>query len=769
MFDGTSDVVGGGGNMFAAYQPIVVSRLATSSPLIMNTGFTAIGNNISLSTTILVDEAIANTNNQLHIFVCQEGYHGQSNMVVDVLDPEPFTLNTVGQTTIVNRDFILDAAFNVDDLRIVVLVQNSTTKKILQSSLATADYAGSLIVDIDPAGVDAPWHLQGPEGLDFTSSGETSLNLYLTGEYTLTFLDVPVWTMPSPNPQVQTLIDGEVITFTGLFTDGPFEAVTTGPIADTGLSQGAGLIDFDNDGDLDIHVVNNGSSDQLLRNDGSFSFTNVAAGTVADAGAGSSGAWADLNLDGNLDLFLGRSGETNLLMLGDGLGGFLLATAYGLDDVEETSTVCLADFDLSGTLDIYSTNKTGPNRQLSSSGDLGGGLFLLNTITGEASSSSNSNGVNWIDLDNDRHPELYLANNSNPNELIRYSTYGYFDFTSPQTANNPGQSYGSTWGDFDNDGDLDVFVSNDGEADQLYRNLGDFQFAKVDDPATKNTGHGRGTVWADFNNDTFLDLYIVRNGELDLFLLGDGLGNFTAVPIGPAEAGGQGNGVACGDIDQDGDIDLFITREGEGNAILKNTLDQGNNFFELTLIGSTPNPDAIGAVVHLVTGSTTQRRQISSGNGYLCVDSSTLHFGLGEATTVDEIEILWPDGTSQIITNLAGNQFMEVTEGGAISPVEEGQTPIRTTVLGQAHPNPFNPSTTIGFALAQSGPTHLDIFTVDGRLVRTLVDDNLAAGDHSVTWTGIDSNGRAMASGTYFYRLTAADGSRQTGRMALIK
>jgi enediyne biosynthesis protein E4 len=774
MFDGITDIVGGGGSsMFSSYQPQVVNRMNQSSPLIMNGGYTAIGNSISISTTIQVDEAISNTNNLVRFFVCQEGYHGQTNMVVDMLATEPFTLDTPGQTTVVNRDFVLEAPFNVDDLRIVVMVQNSSTKEILQATLAGADYAGSMVVEINPGGVDAPWRLLGPQGLDLTRSGEINLPLYLTGQYTLTFLDVPVWTMPANNPQTLTLVDGGQITFTGDFTGGPFAAVTAGPIANTGQSQGVSLIDFDNDGDLDVHVANNGSADQLLRNDGNLSYTDVATGLIADTGAGSSSAWADFNLDGNLDLVLGRAGESNLLLTGDGLGGFVPPTAYGFDDIESTSSVSWADFNLDGNLDLYLANNSHANRLLEGSGDLGGGLFFFTTVNaGEAGSEASSNGFNWIDLNGDRHPELYLANGSigaNPNEMLQYSSFGYFDISSAVTANNSNHSFGSTWGDYDNDGDWDLFVSNDGQADRMYRNMGEFYFETVEDPETQNSGRGRGALWADFNNDTFLDLYVVRSGELDRLLLGDGQGNFSFVPVGPEETNGLGNAVACGDLDGDGDVDLFITREGESNVLLNNTLDTGNGFFELTLIGSGNLPDAIGAVVRLTTGSTTQQRRVSAGGGYLSMDSSTMHFGLADAAIIDQVEISWPDGTSQILANLAVNQFMEVTQGAAISDVETGQTLPKVTVLDQAHPNPFNPSTTIGFALAQSGPTSLDIYTVDGRKVKNLVSETLTAGHHNVTWTGKDNAGRSVASGTYFYRLRAADGSQLTGRMALIK
>jgi enediyne biosynthesis protein E4 len=772
VFDGI-DHSGGGqpsGSMYATYLPLVVNRMGLSSPLIMNAAYVALGNDINVSVTIQVDEAIANTNNQVLFLVCQEGYHAQSNMVVDMLDTEPFTLDTVGQSTIVSRDFTLGSSFTEEDLRLIVLVQNTTTKEILQATLATADYAGTVIVDAEPNGVNAPWRLQGPEGLDFTGAGDRSVNMFFTGDYTLTFLDVPAWTTPANNPQTQTLAEDAVITFTGQYTDGPFSVLNAGPIADTGSGQGVALVDYDNDGDLDIHVVNNDSADQLLRNDGNLEFTEAASGLLADGGAGRSSAWADFNRDGFQDVLLGRDGEANLLLAGDGTGGFLAANCMGIDDTGPVSSISWVDFDLDGNLDIYASHQGQENLLLRSYGDLGGGFFLFSGVGGPTGNIGDSNGANWIDLNGDQRPELYIVNSFSGNVLLNNSSIGFDDVSYSSGLGDVTNGVGSAWGDFDNDGDFDLYLSNEAMADHIFRNGGDLLFNPILGDNTSDMGNGRGVVWADLNNDTNLDIYLVRHNQPDLFLLGDGLGGFQQIPVGPAEADGPGNTVACGDMDSDGDLDLFITREGVGNVLLSNDLAGENNFFELTLVGSENQPDAIGAVVRLTAGGITQMRHLSAGSGYLAMDAKAMHFGLADISIIDEVQITWPDGTVQSLTNLAANQFMQVTMGeDVLSPVDDTGALPRVTVLGQAHPNPFNPSTTIGFALAQSGPTRLDIFTVDGRHVRTLVSEDLNAGEHSVTWTGQDESGRTVASGAYFYRLSSADGAQQTGRMALVK
>jgi hypothetical protein len=136
---------------------------------------------------------------------------------------------------------------------------------------------------------------------------------------------------------------------------------------------------------------------------------------------------------------------------------------------------------------------------------------------------------------------------------------------------------------------------------------------------------------------------------------------------------------------------------------------------------------------------------------------------------VDQIEIFWPDGTHEIVGPTFTNQTLNIVQGqGLPSPVDD-RVPALKTALGLAHPNPFNPSTTITFALARPDNARLDVYTIDGRHVRTLVDRGLGAGPHSASWDGKDKTGQAVGSGTYFYRLTTAGGFSEAGRMVLVK
>ena len=181
------------------------------------------------------------------------------------------------------------------------------------------------------------------------------------------------------------------------------------------------------------------------------------------------------------------------------------------------------------------------------------------------------------------------------------------------------------------------------------------------------------------------------------------------------------------------------------------------------------NTSAIGARVVLTAGGVSQTRMVSSGAGYLCNNALDLHFGLGASTQVDRIEIFWPDDTYEDLGPTYTNHRLVIEQGqGLPSGVDDG-APTRQTMLGLAHPNPFNPSTTIEFALARADNARLDVYTIAGRHVRTLVDRGLGAGPHSVMWDGTDRTGRTVGSGTYFYRLTTASGFSEAGRMVMVK
>ena len=770
MFDGVSSYVGGAasGSMYLTYQPTVAARRAVSSPVQMGATYKIRGDQVTLTLDASLTAAVA-AGNTVQFLVCMDGLHSHPNLVMTTLAPEAFTPVSSGQAQHLTRTFTMDPSWSASQLSLIMFIQNNSTKAMLQATKATPAYEANITMDCEPNGLAATWHLTGPYE-SRSGSGDTALQVFDAGEYTVTWDATPYWTGPAA-PQVVTIPVGGSATFHGTYTGGPFTAQTAGGLAVAGQSRTGTLVDVDEDGDLDVHVVRNGEADLLLRNDGASGFTNVAGGLLADAGAGTGAAWADLNGDGHLDVYVTRANQANLLLRGDGAGGFTTITAYGPGIVGPVEGANWVDYNRDGKLDLYvfqNNTLSTSNTLLTGFGDIGGGTWLFSGQPSALSTSGNTAACAWTDGDLDGRLDPYVVRRYGTNQLFQNLSIGFSEMSPSCGLTDTGNDAGAAWGDFDNDGDFDLYIAIDGGADKLYRCTSPFHFELVSGPNLGDTGHARGVAWADLDNDGNLDLYVPRYNESDLVLLGDGAGGFTRVQPGIAETVAGSNGVVAGDLDGDGRIDMFIPRTALPNVVLTNGLVTTNHWLKLKLVGSGSNTSAIGARVVLTAGGIAQSRLVTSGGGMGAVLEQ--HFGLGAATTVDQIDIYWPSGVHQVLAPKPADVTLKVTEGQEpyVSGVP-GAVPAVATVLGAARPNPFNPSTTIAFTLGKAGHATLSIYTVDGRLVRTLLDEPRAAGPQTATWDGRDNAGRAAASGTYLYRLRSGDGFDASGRMTLVK
>ena len=769
MFDGTSSYVGGvgSGSMYSTYQPTVASKLATSSPVAVTASYKIRGDELTLVVDAVADAAIAGSNS-VHFLICLDDFHAHTNMVLATLASEAFTPTAAGHTQHIERTYTLDPAWDRSLLNPIILVQNNTTRAMVQGAVALPNYEANVTLDCEPNGLDAGWTLSGPYGT-ITGHGDAAFDLFDAGSYTVTWDASPYWTTPA-GPQQQVIAVGGSAVFQGVYTDGPVAAITGGALAASGEHRAATLVDIDGDGDLDVHVVRYNEADRLLRNDGAMGFVDIAAGAIADAGPGTGAAWADLTGDGYLDVFLARSGQPTVLLRGDGAGAFTPITAYGPIVTGPVEGANWVDFNRDGKLDLYlyQNNVSTTNQLLAGFGDIGGGTWLFMGQSGNLTMGGNTAATSWTDLDLDGRLDPYVVKRFGANQMFQNLAIGFNDATPGSGLTDSGNESAAAWGDFDNDGDFDLYLASDGGADKLFRTSTPFHFEYVTGPNLGDTGNARGAVWADLDNDTHLDLYVTRNGQPDLILLGDGTGAFTSVKPGVDEATAGGVGVAAGDLDGDGRVDIFVPRAGLPSVVMKNGLGAGNHWFKVRLEGSGLNRSAIGARLVLTSGGITQSRLLTSGTG----SPVTLeqHFGLGAATSVDQLDIYWPSGLHQVITPKPADIVLNVLEGQ--DPVVSGvrdDVPQPATVLDAARPNPFNPSTTISFALASPQRATLAVYTVDGRLVRTLLDGDLAAGPHAVTWDGRGSDGRAVSSGTYLYRLRTEGGFDRSGRMTLVK
>jgi len=294
--------------------------------------------------------------------------------------------------------------------------------------------------------------------------------------------------------------------------------------------------------------------------------------------------------------------------------------------------------------------------------------------------------------------------------------------------------------------------------------------ADSESTVTGNRGRSSGSAWGDINNDGYLDLIVANrsadNSPSGIFLyINDSVGDFTLHRFGN-RFHGRAIAAVLSDDDADGDLDLFITYGGHDdlqlNRYYNNTLNSANNWLQIELVGSALIPTATNAtgIGSRVTIKTTvggvylwQVREMTSRSGFRAQSGQRLHFGLGDATSVDSLVIDWPSGTQQILTNVAVNQLVEIEE--ALPTSDAPQLPEETTSLLRAYPNPANAGVTIEVRPPEPGSFSVGVFDLRGRRLALLRGHAGSSELITLHWNSIGMEGPVPA-GRYFFQLRSA-------------
>jgi enediyne biosynthesis protein E4 len=457
---------------------------------------------------------------------------------------------------------------------------------------------------------------------------------------------------------------------------GRFEDVTAKAGIEHGRVYGMGACaaDYDNDGWIDLVITGVGAN-ALYRNNGNGTFTDVTAKAGIGPGSfGASCALADVDRDGFVDLFVTNYVDARV----DNNAFCGMPTSNTRMYCHPLNYAPLASV-------LYHNN--------------GNGTFAdVSTKAGIAGRRGSGLGVVIGDYDDDGWPDIVVANDSMPNFLYHNEGRGAFKEIALEAGiavasdGNPRAGMGIDLADYDGDGRADLFITNhELEAHTLFRNLGRGLFADM----TSQTGValetlpyvGFGTTFLDYDNDGDLDLAIANGHVLDnsghyrpgskmeqrkLLFRNDGR-RFKEVGrlAGPGFAIEKiGRGLAAADIDNDGDLDLLFTNNGDTADLLRNMADHGsnaNNALLVRLVGTRSNRSAVGARLVLTAGPVTQVREVKAGSSYLAQNDLRQHFGLGRAAQVDRLEIRWPSGQTDALTNIASNQIVTVTEGKGVT------------------------------------------------------------------------------------------------------
>lgn len=466
--------------------------------------------------------------------------------------------------------------------------------------------------------------------------------------------------------------------------DGSFSETTLeAGVGDTGYGMGCTVGDYDNDGDMDLYVTNYGPN-VLYRNEGNGHFTDVTAEAgVGDPHWSTSAAFFDYNGDRYLDLYVVNYLDFNLKnnQICGGMasswespGGTLLKMA------KNRRTYCSPQR-YNGAPNVLYRNE-------------GNGRF--SDVTREMDVFSlygKGLGIATADFDADGDTDVYIANDSVRNFLYRNDRGYYFQDVALNAGvafDNSGQAkagMGTDWGDCDNDGDLDLFVTNFAlETNSLYRNEANGSFMDITEQAglaqSSLNPLGFGTFFFDADNDGDLDLFVANGHVQDRVHLFKGTehltyaqpnqffenisaGRFTdaSESSGPAlESVLVSRGAARADYDNDGDLDILVTNSNGPVQLYRNDLPPGTNWLSVRLLGKHDNRDAVGAKIKLTCGVRTQVREVKTSGSYLSANDIRQHFGLGNCTKVENLEIRWPSGAQQQFRDIHANQFLVIEQ-----------------------------------------------------------------------------------------------------------
>jgi hypothetical protein len=448
--------------------------------------------------------------------------------------------------------------------------------------------------------------------------------------------------------------------------------------AGTHLGGGAAWTDLDEDGDWDLVVAcGQGCAFILFRNQGGAGFTREAfLPSVASGEEAKTVVFCDLDEDGDPDMVCSsRPGRVRVLW-GEP-DGYREDPDWGWD-VTQTSAlygVALADYDRDGDLDMYVGDHGGKNLLFRNDG---GGQWVNRAAELEVTDSLGlAFQTVWFDYDNDGDQDIYVANDKaantgHPNALFRNDGDGTFTDVSVESgANLVGELMGIGVGDYNNDGFLDFYTTNTPfpagglPGNLLGRNNGDGTFTEVASAAGVSTYEiCWGANFFDADHDGDLDLFVAAMDldDTNRLYLNNGDGTFSDGTIGSGlEDLDRSFGSTVADYDGDGDLDLYVTNSTGTSRLYRNDTATGN-WLKIRLRGTDSNRDAIGARATAIDGQRLQIRELRAGISYLCMDAPELHFGFGGATMVDSLEIRWPSGQVQTLTDVPVNQTLTLVE-----------------------------------------------------------------------------------------------------------
>ncbi len=448
---------------------------------------------------------------------------------------------------------------------------------------------------------------------------------------------------------------------------GAFVDITRGSGLDIEIyGMGVTVGDYDNDGRDDVYITAL-EGDHLFHNEGGGKFRDVTEQSgIRNANFGTSAAWFDYDRDGKLDLFVANYVQWN----------------------QKGDLWCSMD----GSTKSYCTPESYKGESSKLYHNLGNGKFEdVSKRAGLGDPASKSLGVAVIDYNNDGWPDLFVANDTQPNKLYKNNRNGTFTEEALSAGVAFGEdgvargAMGADFGDYDRTGRSDLLVGNfSNQMLGLYHNEGNSLF--VDEAPRSSVGRASllnltfGLFFFDYDLDGWLDIF-TANGHIDeeigrvqpkvqykqapLLMHNDGKGRFEVTSDKqPPEFHRAivARGAAYADYDHDGDLDIVMSTNGGPAYLFRNDGGNRNNWLHLKLVGSKSNRSAIGAKVIVQAAGGAQSQTVRSGSSYCSQSELALTFGLGKDPKASVVDIEWPSGARQRLTNVKANQYLTIDE-----------------------------------------------------------------------------------------------------------
>jgi enediyne biosynthesis protein E4 len=453
--------------------------------------------------------------------------------------------------------------------------------------------------------------------------------------------------------------------------NGTFTDITAGSGLDVEMyGVGVAVGDFDNDGRDDLYVTAL-HGDHLFHNEGGGKFKDVTKTSgIQNASFGTSAAWLDYDKDGKLDLFVANyvqwSAKTDIWCSLDG----------------KTKSYCTPESYKGTASKLYH--------------NLGNGRFEdVTAKAGLGDPTSKSLGIAVIDYDGDGWPDLFVANDTQPNKLYHNNHNGTFSEVGISAGVAFGEdgaargAMGADWADYDRSGRAHLVVGNfSNQMVALYHNEGNGLF--VDQAPLSPVGRdsllslGFGAFFFDYDLDGYPDI-LTANGHIE-----EQIGTvqpkikYQEPPLLFRNVGGKkfenmstkvgeaftvpmvARGAIYGDYDHDGDLDVLFSTSNGPARLLRNDGGNRNHWLCIKTVGTKSNRDGIGAVVRIESASGKQWNTVRSGSSYASQSDLALTFGLGGDTSVKTIQVEWPSGTKQNFTGIPANQLITIDESKGI-------------------------------------------------------------------------------------------------------